>query len=247
MREPLTFADAHYSCLAMNSTLPSIHSVVDNNYIFHLAFENTVWLGLVQNSTKADNLTHKGEIFEAKPWIWTDGSPVDIKLWTRGGWFSAATGPLGCSSDCCAAFMNTDGMWDHGSCNGSEMQLGYVCQFDAFANETSNSELREMLLQLIDISDIMKREQETTRTLIQSLGDDSERNTNLLKELTKVTDISKKMAISILLLFASFVIVFAAVFVSRLCANVQFRAARFQKLQFRFVNTDEDEDPVHRV
>lgn len=140
-------------------------------------------------------------------------------------------------------------MWNHVNCNDSVTRHGYVCQLEAFPNVSTLSDMRDMLVQLIQISENVKEEQERTRLLIFSLENASFRNTDLLEEVEKNSGSSKKWVIGtlLLLLLTSSIVMFVTLFTSRFCKSVRFPATRFQKLQFSFANAQEDEDGVCRV
>ena len=248
MREPVSFFDALQSCQSMNSSLSSVHSIADNNYLSDLASQKTLWLGLIWNTTQAQNWTVSQTITEKGTWIWTDGSPVDIKLWSRGGWYLEEPEQADCLSSCCATFTNTDGMWNHAECNDPVARHGFVCQFEAFPNATSSNDMRDMLVQLIKMSENMKHDQETAQLLFDSLESASNRNTDLLEQLEGISSSCRKLVIVtlVILLVTSSVVLLFGLFTGCSCASVRFPTTRLQKLQFSFANTHDDEDPICR-
>lgn len=82
---------SHYAsiCSIMGSTMITIHSEAENDFI-HSLHSNMLWLGAVATP-------------EFTPEYWADGTPIDYKNW-------AADQPK-CRNDICGFYMYSDKTW----------------------------------------------------------------------------------------------------------------------------------------
>jgi hypothetical protein len=141
--------------------------------------------------------------------------------------------------------MNEDGMWNHADCDDIEIRHGYVCQMDANRSSSSLEDVQNMLIQLIQMSEIMRQDQETSRLALISLEKSYSQTTELLDTVVKSSESCTRLVIvSLLLLFLiSAVMLFTILCLCGCsCRCADYPGTRLPKLQLSFASAPHDEE-----
>lgn len=136
-------------------------------------------------------------------------------------------------------------MWNHVDCLDTETRHGHVCQMDANGNNTTLEDVHNELQQLIEMSEIMRQDQETSRLLLVSLEKSSSQNTDLLDMVDKRSDSCTTLAIvSLLLLLVTLALMLFTILClcGCCCKGVDYPSTRFPKLQLSFASAPQDEE-----
>lgn len=250
-KERLSFSEATDKCKHVNSSLVSIHSIADNNFVSHLVSGETSWMGLVSSAKQTNESAAEGN--RSANWVWMDGSALDIELWGRGGWFFDGSVPPKCPSSCCTAFMDEDGMWNHAACGDSHSKHGYVCQrpLSLLGNDSDWRGMEAMVQQLLQISDQMRRQEETTRVLVTALDAAELKDMQSLKRVgEEVTECKKLLLVAVVLVLASGLAFFVTV-CRRGFSSQSSTTTGFEKMEFACGNecheNEDEEELVQRV
>lgn len=197
----VTFEEAQQSCHSLNATLPSIHSMHDNNYVFDLMERRTSWIGLVSNHS-VDN---------HRVWYWTDNKPVNLELWTRGGFFDQIVS--GCSTDCCVTFMDPDGMWSHVDCNDTSIKHGFVCYRHVDRSQINLQGVEDTLDQLVSDTERLQRQLDSGSLTMSTIESQLLVNYEVLQNLKTHVDRCFNLIVVVLTLLV-IIVVCAVIFAS---------------------------------
>jgi len=108
---PWAWAEAE--CKARNSSLASIHSQQEQDFVTGLTGGQWTWTGLTY-----DNRGGVGEEGESQ---WTDGTPLDYLNWREGQ-------PSGGDSEDCVVTFPSSREWEDYPCGGRISGVGVVCR-----------------------------------------------------------------------------------------------------------------------